>query len=403
MTARRDWSGTDQPFMGDRCGLVAPTVSWRRDAIRKAPIPFRFDSSCSDREMNSASWYRRMINGDGGPLAAPLRAVLGTASWGYRFAVERRNAYFDNPRHCVTLPVPVISVGNLTVGGTGKTPMVIDLVRRLDAMGRNPAVVARGYAAADGEGNDEQRLIQSRCPGVIYVADADRVAASREAIDRCGANVIVLDDGFQHRRLARNLDIVLIDATCPFGFGHLLPRGLLREPPTSLERADLIVLTRCDQASADEVERARTRIHEIVGDRPVLKCRHHVTSIHRLDGSAGPPDLTGRRMVVFAGIANPRSLFTTVSTLGAEIVAHHWWPDHHAYSPSDLRALARPGRFPTHDAFVTTEKDAVKLAAIPEAEKLPILVLRVSIAFEGDGGAILQKKLEQVVLRGESP
>lgn len=351
--------------------------------------------------MNGEPWYRRVMNGRGGPLAGPMRGLLYAASLGYGLVVARRNAYFDRRERQISLTVPVFSVGNVTVGGTGKTPLVMDLVERLNAMGRSPAVVARGYGGGDEGPNDEQRLIQRRCPGVIYVADRDRVEAGRLAVEEYGADVVVLDDGFQHRRLARDLDIVLIDATCPFGYGHLLPRGLLREPPTALGRAGLIVLTRCDQAPMGELRRIEARLRVYAPDAAILKCRHHVTSIHRLSGEAEPSDLAGRRAVVFGGIANPGSFLTTVSSLGANVVGERWWPDHHHYVAKDVTYLNRAGRFPPFDVLVTTEKDAVKLSAIPEASALPILVVRIAVAFEEDSGVVFQRKIEDVV-RGRS-
>lgn len=164
----------------------------------------------------------------------PVRAMLRVLEGLYARGVALRNTRYDRSGPRAVLDIPVISVGNLTVGGTGKTPFVIELVKRLDRMGLSPAVVSRGYKAAEGQPNDEERLIRESCPSVVCICDPDRAAAGQFARTKFGADVIVLDDGFQHRQLARTLDIVLIDATCPFGFGHLLPRGLLREPVGSL-------------------------------------------------------------------------------------------------------------------------------------------------------------------------
>lgn len=350
--------------------------------------------------MSGQPWYREMMAGGGGALATPVRGALRIAALAYGWGVARRNARFDRPCYVQRIPIPVISVGNLTVGGTGKTPLVIDLVQRLHNMGKNPVVLARGYRSGQDDINDEQRLIQSRCPGVHYVADPDRVAAGREAIARGGADCAVLDDGFQHRRLGRDLDIVLVDATNPFGYGHLLPRGLMREPVSSLKRADLIILTRCDQAAASEIDAARTRIHASAPGVQVLRCRHHPVSLHRLDGSAVPLDFGGKRVGLFAGVANPRSFAATVSNLGATVVDTHWWPDHHRYTARGLVELSRNVKLSTVDTLVITEKDAVKLAAIPEAGVLPILVLRIAVAFEEDGSVVLQQKLEETLRVG---
>jgi tetraacyldisaccharide 4'-kinase len=307
----------------------------------------------------------------------------------------------------------ILSVGNITVGGTGKTPLVIDLVRRLEAMGRNPAVVSRGYKAAADEPNDEELLIRRSCPGVIYLADPDRSAAAQRACDDCGADVIVLDDGFQHRRLWRTLDIVLIDVTNPFGYGHLLPRGLLREPLSSLRRAQVVVLTRCDQVSGAELSRLADRLEGLapqaelsrLADRleglapqaTQLRCRHRVIAVETLDGKPCEGGLDGKRAVLFAAIGNPRSFATAARTLGVEVVGERWWPDHHAYRPRDIHSMLRSGRFPPHDLLLTTEKDAVKLAELHGLDCAGILVLRIAIDFVDDGGTIFQTVLEKTL------
>ena len=178
-----------------------------------------------------------------------LRALLGVAAVPYAAAVIIRNAYYDFfPRAARRVVVPALSIGNLTVGGTGKTPIAAEIARRLVAQGRKPAILLRGYKAKPSprapaesdaasarwrEQSDEAMVLTRRCPEALVMVNPDRVVSARRAMQQ-GADVIVLDDGFQHRRLARDLDIVLIDATAPFGHGHFLPRGLLREPPTSL-------------------------------------------------------------------------------------------------------------------------------------------------------------------------
>jgi tetraacyldisaccharide 4'-kinase len=338
-----------------------------------------------------------MLNGNAGLWTLPLRGTLRAASIGYGLAVRRRNARFDRPASAQRVSAPVISVGNITVGGTGKTPMVIDLLHRLRARGATPAVVARGYGGR-GEDNDEQSLINQRCPFAIHVTDPDRVRGATRAIER-GANRIVLDDGFQHRRLARDLDIVLIDATCPFGYGFLLPRGLLREPLVGLRRAHAVVLTRCDQVRPDEAERIRERLWELAPHALHLRCRHRVSSLCRLDGAPVEGGLRGRRVVLFAGIANPAAFAATIAGLGATVVGHHWWPDHHRYSPDDLAALASPERFPACDDLVTTEKDGVKLSSLPRAAADRIVVAKVDIEFDPHDEPQLNELLARVCSR----
>lgn len=366
--------------------------------------------------MHSDSLDRRIIAGETGAWASPVRGLLWAASAAYGRAIALRNARYDRNGPTARLPVPVISVGNLTVGGTGKTPFVIELVRRLNTLGYSPAVVARGYGASPGESNDEQKLIQKNCPSVSYVSDPNRRRGGELACERFGADVIVLDDGFQHRRLARDLDIVLVDATCPFGYGHLLPRGLLREPVSGIRRAHVVVLTHCDQVSHAELARIEARLRELASDAAHLKCIHRVTAIERLDGTAVEGGLDGKRVVLFAGIAHPQSFERTVASLGAEVVGTRWFPDHHQYHRRDLQQLLRADRFPRHDFLVTTEKDAVKLPELSGFDPVlrataaldsplcgtaalgcppTIAVVRVAIDFVDDGGTMLQAILEQ--------
>lgn len=323
----------------------------------------------------------------------PFRGVLRLLEGLYGFGVAYRNRCYDRQGAHTTLPVPVISVGNITVGGTGKTPLVLDIVKRLQRMGFSPAVVSRGYKASGAEPNDEERLLLRNVPDVPCVADADRVAAAEAAHRRFGADVIVLDDGFQHRRLERTLDVVVIDATCPFGYEHLLPRGLLREPVQALKRADVIVITRCDQVARNQLAEIEFRLGKFGQAATILQCTHRATGVQRLDGTPANVSLSGKRVAVFAAIGQPRAFATTVRSLGAEVVAQRWWPDHHHYRRRDIDSLLKAGRLPPHELLLTTEKDATKLVRLAGLEHAGILVLQVAIDFVGNGGTILQMLL----------
>ncbi len=352
--------------------------------------------------MSEPSLHRRIIAGRAGAWFSPVRGLLRAASVLYEAGIALRNRRYDRPASVRRVAIPVISVGNITVGGTGKTPFVIEIARRLEALDYNPAVVARGYNAAQGEPNDEERLIRRNRPGAAYVADPDRVAGAMKACDEFGASVIVLDDGFQHRRLGRSLDIVLIDATCPFGYGYVLPRGLLREPVTSLRRADVVALTRCDQVPRAELARITDRLRTIAPRARHLQCTHRVSAIERLDGTDADtpgPDLSQRTAVLFAALGNARSFETTARTLGVEVVGERWWPDHHRYTERDLSGLLRPGAFPEHDLLLTTEKDAVKLVDLPAAAEADIYVVKVVIDFVADGGTILDEVLSEALAK----
>ena len=350
--------------------------------------------------MDRAPLHHRILSKDVGLWGVPVRAGLRAIEVGYAAAIALRNAHYDGNGPRAVLPVPVISVGNVTAGGTGKTPLVIELLERLGRMGCNPVVVSRGYKAHDGGANDEERLIRCHVPGAICLSSSNRMEAGEAAIQSHRADVIVLDDAFQHRQLGRTLDIVLVDATCPFGFDHLLPRGLLREPLEALRRADAIVLTRCDQVSPQELARVEARIRSFHDTAKIIKCKHRVTKLQSLGGLPvdEPPD--GKRAVLFAGIGRPGAFAETVRGMGVEVVGERWWPDHHAYVSKDWSELVGAHRFPQHDWLMTTEKDAVKLVGLSGTEGAGIVVVRVAIDFEGDGGTMLQSLLESVLRKG---
>jgi tetraacyldisaccharide 4'-kinase len=269
------------------------------------------------------------------------------------------------------VPVPVVSVGNLSAGGTGKTPCVAFLARELQRRGLHPGILSRGYraaGAADGE-NDEARMLARSLDAVERVQDPDRVRGAERLIER-GVDVIVLDDGFQHRRLRRDLDLVLVDATRPWGLPAppdggapvraCLPRGLLREPPGALARADALIVTRADQVAPAALERLRTELEACAPGKPLLAGVHRPARLTAPDGSAlAPAALAGRTVDLVSALGNPEAFQRTVEALGATVGAHRTFPDHHAYGARDLDGLG-----PAVDRerwLVTSEKDAVKL------------------------------------------
>ncbi len=227
------------------------------------------------------------------------RAGLRLASGPYGLAVWLRNGLYERgwkERH--QAPVPVVSVGNLTVGGTGKTPCVEYVARFYRGRDRRVAILSRGYGSPSplplspgGRGvgvrgrNDEAMVLEENLPDVPHLQGPDRVALAATAVEELESEVLVLDDGFQHRRLRRDLDIVLLDATDPWGHGHLLPRGLLREPPSSLRRACVVVLTRCDQVGAEERSRLRSAIARLAPQAPLVEATHRPIGLG--DGAAG--------------------------------------------------------------------------------------------------------------------
>jgi tetraacyldisaccharide 4'-kinase len=330
-----------------------------------------------------AETFKRLVDGTTtGPAAAAARAALAAIAVPYGLAVAARNAAYDRGLLPATrVAVPVISVGNLTLGGTGKTPLVAWVVRQLLSQGRTPAVVSRGYAARPGQESDEAAELAMVIPGLRHVANRDRVAGSQTAI-AAGCDTIVLDDGFQHRRLHRDLDLVAIDATDPFGCGRLFPRGLLREPLGGLARARAVVLTRASSVSATRRGEIRGSLAAWCAGRPPavwMEAEHRPIGLRTLDGSRTPIDaLRGMPVVAFAGIGNPAAFRTTLEKLGADVVAFQAFPDHHTPTAADLAPLAARIEAGPARMLVTTLKDLVKVPR-PWPDATPLAAVEIAI------------------------
>ena len=321
-------------------------------------------------------------------------------------AARVRSALYDRRFLPVTeLDVPVVSVGNLTAGGTGKTPMVAWIVRALAGRGWRAGILSRGYGHPRDRSrdrsrneevtrslNDEGRLRARLLPAVPPVPDKRRVRGGWQ-LARQGVDAIVVDDGFQHRRLHRDLDVVLVDVTRPWGLAAppeggepvraFLPRGLLREPPAALARADVIVITRADAASEAELARLSSNIEVFAPGRPIALARHAPVALREADcADAGLGFLRGREVDLVSGVGNPEAFEATARSLGATVRKHRVFPDHHDYRPEDLVGFGeRP--------VVTTAKDAVKL----EGFTGPLCVLDVELEFVS-GESVLHALLE---------
>lgn len=282
---------------------------------------------------------------------------------------------------------PVISVGNLSAGGTGKTPMIAWLARRLEARGRRVGIVSRGYGARAGESNDEARLLAELLPHVPHVLDADRVRGARKLIAEQRVDVVLLDDGFQHRRLARDLDLVLVDATRPWGLpgrkadhAPLLPRGLLREQPAALARAHGIVVTRVDQSSTAALVELRRELTQIAPGPALAFATHKPARLRAFDGSTELlAHLSGREIDVVSGIGHPAAFERTLTDLGARVREHRQFPDHHPFAARDLEGLGERW-------IVVTAKDAVKLRDVIGARAGMVRIVDVELELvEGEG------------------
>ncbi len=332
------------------------------------------------------------------PGAAALRAVARCAEPFYTAAIRVRNDRFDTRRRKAhRAHVPVVSIGNLTTGGTGKTPMVIHVAQRLAEAGLKPAVVLRGYKADRRGNSDEAQLLGAELPGAPVIVNPDRVAAARFAqTHHPEVDVLVLDDAFQHRRIARDFDMVLIDATNPFGFDHLLPRGLLREPPDSLARADAVVITRADQVSLAELDQLDRRIAHHHGRQPVARCVHHWR--HTLDEHGAHAPTAGARVFAFCGIGNPAAFFHQIETR-LEMVGARSFADHHDYTAADVDALCDQAERRGAKALLTTEKDWVKLNRVLESHpsRLPVWRAHLEIEFSRGRDALAGRLLAAVI------
>jgi tetraacyldisaccharide 4'-kinase len=276
--------------------------------------------------------------------------------------------------------VPVVSVGNLTLGGTGKTPCVEYVAGFYRDRGLQVALLSRGYGADAGP-NDEAMVLEENLPDVPHLQDADRVAAAGRAVEELESEVLVLDDGFQHRRLGRDLDVVLIDATLPPHRDRMFPRGTLREPESSLVRAGVILLTRCDQADPAAVSATRQRLETRFPGVPVATSEHRPTAL--LGGPEPEPveDLRGRTVAGFAGIGSPPAFRRTLESLGATVAGFRAYPDHHPYTRADVDDLrVWAANLPADAVVATTQKDWVKLR-LPDLAGRPLRAVRVGIAF----------------------
>jgi tetraacyldisaccharide 4'-kinase len=312
-----------------------------------------------------------------GACASVARFALRLASFPYALTVRLRNRLYDSGwRPTYKVEVPVVSVGNLTVGGTGKTPIVEMLGRWFRQRGVRTVVLSRGYGATDGA-NDEALVLEDNLPDVPHLQGPDRVELARLAQSELGCQLVILDDGFQHRRLARDLDVVLIDSTHPFGGGWMLPGGLLREPVRAVSRAHLVVLTRCDHADLEARRQIRAHIAQFAGSVPWVDVRFAPRDLLQA-GHAPEPVLRirGIKVVAFCGIGNPEAFRRTLTELGAAVVGFRSFPDHYNYSRNDVSQLVHWVAAERPQAVLTTQKDWVKIRLETLAD-VPLLAVRI--------------------------
>ncbi|KAA1258846.1 Tetraacyldisaccharide 4'-kinase [Rubripirellula obstinata] len=339
---------------------------------------------------------RSIQNGNAkGLVATVVRIGLRMAAFPYAAAIGLRNRRFDQKQTEIhKVDVPVVCIGNLTVGGTGKTPIVCHLAQWLRQQNVRVAIISRGYRSDGSGSNDEAKEMAEKLPDVPQVQNADRFAAATTAVDELESEFLLMDDGFQHRRLNRDLDILVIDSTNPFGFGHLLPRGLLREPVSGLARAGVVLLTRCDLVSDQELE----FIHRTVSQHchegvPCLRTQHATKELFQYDRQTQPIQwLQDRKVVTVCAIGNPTAFEKTVQQCGATILDRIQFPDHDDFGPAAIASLVEKikGQRDQVEAIICTHKDLVKIQT-DRLAGVPLMAISVELTFRDDPGPLYDK------------
>ena len=364
--------------------------------------------------------YRKLISSQSGSLGAIiLRYLLAIAAIGYSLAVRLRNFLYSKGLLKVHhVDAAVLCVGNITVGGTGKTPLVVWLCNlitqnpKLKTQNCRCAILTRGYKARAQENadfKDEIAILAESCPEAEVIVNPDRVAGASEAIDKYAARVLIMDDGFQHRRLARDLDIVAIDATQPFGYGKMLPAGLLREPVSSLNRAGAVVITRCDQVTEAQLSELEQKLRAINSGIVIAKSIHAAVSVKYPEPTVIPAkagiqkdnkkmdfclrrndnieQLKGKNIFAFCGIGNPDAFLNTIKNLGAELAGSKVYDDHYHYTDACLAEISEQAEEVGADLILTTQKDWTKVISNFKSQisdfklPLPFAYLAIEIKF----------------------
>ena len=345
--------------------------------------------------MNQETYHKLISGENSGAGAVVLRLFLQIAAAGYAATVGLRNFLYSSgwlKTHRVD--ATVFSIGNITVGGTGKTPLVVWLCKFLHQKEIQCAILTRGYKTrTEGRGTrdegrgtriDEPAILVQSCPQAKVVVNPDRVAGATEAITGFGAKVLIMDDGFQHRRLHRDIDIVTIDATCPFGYGRMLPAGLLREPITSLKRADAVIITRCDQIHEAKLSKLEEKLQWVNPDMIIARSIHRPVCAKLADGKEiSIEQLKGRSVFAFCGIGNPQSFLGTIKNIGAEPVGSKIYDDHYHYTDDDISDICAQAIQLGANLMLTTQKDWSRLPIENRKSKIemPLAYLAIELKF----------------------
>jgi len=358
----------------------------------------------------AVDFYLACINNERGKVLSLFRSLFFILSRFYYLAIKARwLIYRLGIVHEIRIPCTVISVGNITWGGTGKTPAVIMIAKLLGEMGKRVAVLSRGYRRrkkkdkkskiaivsngervilSSREAGDEPYLLSKNLPGVPIIVGKDRIESGKYAIERFASEIVVLDDGFQYWPLKKDLDIVTVDCSNPYGNGYLIPRGQLREPISHLSRADIFLLTRANLVSKEDLDRITDDLERLNPESIILESVHRPKYLESAFSGEkkGLDFIRDRRVVAFSSIGNPYSFEKTLEGLGAKIIKIFQFPDHHNYNRRDFReieAICRSDLEKGEAIAVTTEKDGVRLegSISPEADRIhwEIWVLKVEL------------------------
>jgi tetraacyldisaccharide 4'-kinase len=333
------------------------------------------------------------------PLPVPLRFLAAPAAMVYARVMARRNFAFDRGRGVVEIDRTVLSVGNLSLGGTGKTPMVKRIVRSLLAAGRRPAIAMRGYAANKGY-SDEAAEYAAEFPEVPVVAQADRLDGLLKLFatpEGQRIDTVVLDDGFQHRRIARQFDLVLIDASKNPLHDRIFPAGTLREPLESLARADAVVITHAESVGSPELETLQRELGAISGGLPIAVTRHVWSGLRVFERGVERREtlawLRGRRAVAACGIGNPGAFVAALRQATGAAVDEFIRPDHDPFAPATIKALLQQARNNAAGSIVLTAKDWAKLQQVRrDVWPCPVVVAELDLQFDR-GWDILEPRL----------
>jgi len=343
-----------------------------------------------------SSYFISVISGKNASAGALiLRLLLRAFSYPYSLFMRIRNLLYDkNILKSVSARCPVISVGNITLGGTGKTPCVQWLCRKLSDKGNKPVILSRGFGAKKGEINDEYKVLLSNLPSVSHIANPNRVSSAERAVKEFDADCLVLDDGFSHRRLKREIDILLLDSLVPYGYGRLLPAGLLREPIASTRRADVIILTHSDLVDGDYLNDFEDKLKRLFPAKPVLREIHKPVKIREICSlKEYPPDwIKGKNIYAFCGTGNPEAFEKTLKKLGAGVIELKIFSDHYIYKAEDVDQIISDAKSASAEIILTTQKDAVKIKTFKKCDSVYELI----ISFEVVRGA---PELEARILR----